>query len=155
MNVNLVMFKKSGSTKSFPLPSSVTVVGRRQDCDLCIPLMIVSRKHCELNMDQDRLMLRDLGSRNGTFLNGRQIEEAQVAPGDKIQVGPLTFAVQVDGTPPSDSAILQAPKSIASEDSTVPTDDTINLDEVDTLQNHNISEIMNSLNEETNETNSQ
>ncbi len=148
MDVNLVMFRKKGVNKSFALPSSVTVIGRRQDCDLCIPLMVVSRRHCELNIDQDRLTLRDLGSRNGTFLNGRPVDEAQLNPGDKIQVGPVSFAIQVDGVPSSDSAILQPPKHIASEkDLPQHPEELINLDDVDTLQDHNISEILNGLNE--------
>ncbi len=94
-------------------------------------------------------MLRDLGSRNGTFLNGRPVDEAQLNPGDKIQVGPVSFAIQVDGVPSSDSAILQPPKYIASEkDLPQHPEELINLDDVDTLQDHNISEILNGLNEE-------
>ena len=149
MDVNLIMFRKKGMSKSFALPSSVTVIGRRQDCDLCIPLMVVSRRHCELNIDQDRLMLRDLGSRNGTLLNGRPVDEAQLNPGDKIQVGPVSFGIQVDGVPSSDSAILQPPKHIASEEDLpqLP-EELINLDDIDTLQDHNISEILNGLSEE-------
>lgn len=113
MKVNLVLFKKNGTTKSFPLPSAVTVIGRRQDCDLCIPLMIISRKHCELNQDQGQLTIRDLGSRNGTLVNGLQIENSQLNAGDKINIGPLTFAVQIDGVPADDSAILQPTKHVA------------------------------------------
>jgi pSer/pThr/pTyr-binding forkhead associated (FHA) protein len=100
MDVNLVLFKKSGKSKAFSLPSSVTVVGRRQDCDLCIPLMIVSKRHCELNLDRGGLRLRDLDSRNGTFLNGNRVtDEAEISAGDKIQIGPLNFVAQIDGSP--------------------------------------------------------
>lgn len=113
MKVNLVLFKKNGTTKSFPLPSAVTVIGRRQDCDLCIPLMIISRKHCELNQDQGQLTIRDLGSRNGTFVNGLQIENSQLDAGDRINIGPLTFAVQIDGVPADDSAALLPTKHVA------------------------------------------
>lgn len=112
MKVNLVLFKKNGTTKSFPLPSAVTVIGRRQDCDLCIPLMIISRKHCELNQDQGQLTIRDLGSRNGTFVNGLQIENSQLDAGDRINIGPLTFAVQIDGVPADDSATLMPTKHL-------------------------------------------
>ncbi len=102
----MVLFKKNGTTKSFPLPSAVTVIGRRQDCDLCIPLMIISKKHCELNQDQGQLTIRDLGSRNGTFVNGMKIENSQLNAGDRINIGPLTFIAQVDGEPADDSAVL-------------------------------------------------
>lgn len=100
MDVNLVLFKKSGRSKAFSLPSSVTIVGRRQDCDLCIPLMIVSKRHCEFNLDGGHLRVRDLNSRNGTFLNGDRVtDQADINPGDKIQIGPLNFVAQIDGKP--------------------------------------------------------
>ena len=111
MNVNLVLFQTNGTTKSFHLPSSVTTIGRRQDCDLCIPLMVVSRKHCELNQDQCQLRIRDLGSRNGITVNGNKVEDAQLSPGDRINIGPLSFAVQIDGVPPNDSEIFRPPKN--------------------------------------------
>jgi len=116
MDVNLVLFKKNGTTRSFRLPSTVTVIGRRQESDLCIPLMVVSRRHCELNLEKGRLRLRDLGSRNGTYINGRRVDQSDVAPGDKIQIGPVTFAVQIDNQPAElstpDSVILQPPEHL-------------------------------------------
>ncbi len=147
MNVNLVLLKKDGTTKHFPLPSSVTVVGRREDCDLCIPLMVVSRRHCELNLDQGNLKIRDLGSRNGTFLNGRQIEEAPINPGDRIQVGPVSFAVQLDGQPPNDSAILNPPKHLTDSSQDGADHETIlsNMDHIDTLQDHSVTDILKEL----------
>ena len=93
MHVNLVLFKKDGKYKPFPLPSNITVIGRRHDCDLCIPLTPVSRRHCKLSKNNN------LDSRNGTFLNGKRIKEAPITAGDYIGVGPLTFLLQVDGKP--------------------------------------------------------
>ena len=99
MDVNLVLLRKNGSQKSFSLSGSTTVIGRSHDCDLCIPIMLVSRKHCELSCEEEELRIRDLGSSNGTGLNGRQIDEAVVRAGDYVEVGPLTFALQIDGEP--------------------------------------------------------
>jgi pSer/pThr/pTyr-binding forkhead associated (FHA) protein len=99
MKVNLVLLKVGGNNKAFSLPSTVTIVGRRQDCDLCVPLMVISRRHCALNMDEGVLTIRDLGSSNGTFVNGERIEEADLSPGDKVSIGPLNFVVQIDGVP--------------------------------------------------------
>ena len=99
MDVNLVLFKKGGSQKSFSLADSTTVIGRRGDCDLCIPLKTVSRKHCQLNQDTEAITIRDLGSRGGTFLNGKRIDEATVKAGDYIRIGPLTFGLQINGQP--------------------------------------------------------
>jgi pSer/pThr/pTyr-binding forkhead associated (FHA) protein len=99
MDVELVLFKKGGSQKSFSLPDSTTVIGRRGDCDLCIPLKTVSRKHCQLNQDKETINIRDLGSRSGTFLNGKRIDEAAVKAGDYIRIGPLIFGLQINGRP--------------------------------------------------------
>ena len=125
MDINLVLFKKNGSHKVFPLPSNVTVIGRRRACDLCIPLMLVSKRHCQLSYQEDALQLRDLGSRNGTYLNGKRIDEAAVRPGDYLKVGPLIFLLQVNGQPneivppkqtPTTSSKQTKPKTKASTD---------------------------------------
>jgi pSer/pThr/pTyr-binding forkhead associated (FHA) protein len=99
VDANLVLFKKNGSQKNFPLPSDITVIGRRHDCDLCIPLMVVSRRHCQLSQNADALKIRDLESKAGTFLNGKRISEATVQAGDYITIGPLTFLLQIGGEP--------------------------------------------------------
>jgi pSer/pThr/pTyr-binding forkhead associated (FHA) protein len=99
VDANLVLFKKDGSRKSFPLTSSVTVIGRRHDCDLCIPLMVVSRRHCQLSQNNEAVKIRDLDSKSGTFLNGNRISEATVKAGDYITIGPLTFLLRIDGEP--------------------------------------------------------
>lgn len=101
MKVNLVFLRKDGTIQSFPLPSDVTFIGRRQDCDLCIPLPIVSRRHCEIYTEQGSLMVRDLHSRNGILLNDQPVEEARVKAGDVLKIGPIRFVFQIDGQPDS------------------------------------------------------
>jgi pSer/pThr/pTyr-binding forkhead associated (FHA) protein len=116
MQVNLVLFKKNGGTRTFELPQTVTVIGRQQHCDLCVPLEVVSRKHCEISQDGDVLRVRDLNSRNGTLLNGKKVAEAVLSAGDKLQIGPVTFGVQIDGQPEtfsaSESDIRRAPEGL-------------------------------------------
>lgn len=102
MNASLVLLKKNGAYKAFPLSSSVTVIGRRSDCDLRIPLPVVSRKHCQLTQNEDSVKLRDLGSRGGTFVNGKRVDQDKEIPvraGDYIRIGPLTFVCRVNGKP--------------------------------------------------------
>ncbi|MCU0918100.1 MAG: FHA domain-containing protein [Planctomycetes bacterium] len=100
MNANLVLLRKNGSHKTFALPRALTVIGRREDCDLRIPLPMVSRRHCVLRLNKDSLELRDLDSRGGTFVNDQRVEsEVTVRPGDYIRVGPLIFVCQIDGVP--------------------------------------------------------
>ena len=145
--------------KNFILPSTVTVIGRRQDCDLCIPLMVISRRHCEINQDQNLLKIRDLGSRNGTLVNGRRIDEADVHPGDQIHIGPLTFGVQIDGEPaefePADVAALQPPEHVAKAEQQFDDEDDIfqNMDDIDLAQGPNASETLENMPEEINSDN--
>ncbi len=100
MEANLVLLKKNGSQKTIPLPSSVTVIGRRHGCDLCIPLPTISRKHCEISENGESLKVRDLDSAWGTFVNGRRCNgETSVKAGDYIRIGQLTFVFQIEGKP--------------------------------------------------------
>ena len=99
MDVNLILLKKNGSQRVIPMPSSVTVIGRLRNCDLIIPLMSVSKRHCQLSHSNGILKIRDLGSRNGTSHNGKVIKEAEIKAGDSIEIGPLKFIFQIDGKP--------------------------------------------------------
>ena len=99
MDVNLVMFKSDGQRKDFPLTNSVSVIGRGEECDLQIPLLNVSRRHCELRLDQGVIRVKDLASSNGTYLNNDRISEGELAAGDRLAIGPIVFTVQVDGQP--------------------------------------------------------
>jgi pSer/pThr/pTyr-binding forkhead associated (FHA) protein len=100
MNASLVLLKKNGAHKAFALGSTVTVIGRRDDCDLRIPLPMVSRRHCQLSLNKEAVALRDLDSRGGTFVNDRRVEgETTVRAGDYLRIGPLTFVCRIDGKP--------------------------------------------------------
>jgi predicted component of type VI protein secretion system len=115
MDANLVLLSKNGSQKVFALPKPVMVLGRRHDCDLRIPLPIVSRRHCQLSANAQTMKLRDLGSRSGTFLNNKQVEpekDIPLKPGDYIRIGPLTFVCQIDGKP---AKIAPPPKKPATQ----------------------------------------
>ena len=131
MQVVLVMFRADGERRSFSLPRTVTVIGRREDCDLRIPLGDVSRKHCRFIADNDVLKIEDLGSSNGTFHNGVRIQEAVINAGDGVQVGPVMFVVQIDGIPADEE--IQPPAAgapAASDDTHTPPADI----EVDQLE---------------------
>jgi len=99
MDVKLVLVKDNGKHKSFPLSEGATILGRRHDCDLRIPLLSVSRRHCQFNLQNGNIKLRDLQSSNGTLVNGKVVDETEVKAGDTIKIGPLTFLLQVDGAP--------------------------------------------------------
>ena len=99
MEITLVMVKEDGEIKEFPIGRGTTTIGRKDDCELRIPLAEVSRKHATLIVDDKKATLRDTGSANGTYVNNRRISEQDLAPGDHIVVGPVVFTVRIDGEP--------------------------------------------------------
>jgi pSer/pThr/pTyr-binding forkhead associated (FHA) protein len=74
-----------------PLDRAVVVVGRHRGCDARIASLSVSRRHCCLASNSDSVLVRDLGSRNGTAINGRIIKEGVLRPGDKLSVARCHF----------------------------------------------------------------
>ncbi len=99
MQASLVMFKADGSRRDFPLRAGAMVVGRKNSCELRIPLSSVSRQHCEISLKGDTVKLKDLGSSNGTYHNSIRVQEAELEAGDEIVVGPVVFTVVIDGVP--------------------------------------------------------
>lgn len=70
------------------LPGSVRTIGRAAGADFIVDAALVSRVHCRVTALADgQLEVRDLGSTNGTFVNGTRIDAATLASGDKLQVG--------------------------------------------------------------------
>jgi len=70
------------------LPS---VVGRGREATLTLPHPLVSRAHCELFEQDGQLVVRDLGSLNGTFIADQRITEAVLPPGELLTIGTVTF----------------------------------------------------------------
>jgi pSer/pThr/pTyr-binding forkhead associated (FHA) protein len=99
MDVNLIMFKENGQRKDFPMRGNTFVIGRREDCDLRIPLPSISRKHCKFIRGDTGLELKDLASSNGTFVNNQRVQETILKAGDRVVVGPVVFVCQIDGDP--------------------------------------------------------
>ncbi|MCK4658433.1 MAG: FHA domain-containing protein [Phycisphaerae bacterium] len=93
------MFRENGARVDFPLAKSVTTIGRKDTCDIRIPLAEVSRKHTEVCVDEVSVRVKDCGSANGTYVNNRRVLEEKLAPGDHLIIGPVVFTVQVDGDP--------------------------------------------------------
>jgi len=99
MDVKLVMFKQDGERKEFPVHADRMVIGRTVNCDLRIPLADISRKHAELRVGPDGVLIRDAGSTNGTYVNNKRVQETALKAGDHLVIGPVVFTVQIDGKP--------------------------------------------------------
>ena len=68
-------------------------IGRGDDAKLKLVHGLISRQHCELFEDHGRIMVRDLGSRNGTFIGGHRVEVAPLPPGEVLTVGGVSLRV--------------------------------------------------------------
>jgi pSer/pThr/pTyr-binding forkhead associated (FHA) protein len=67
------------------------VIGRGRQATLAVPHPLVSRKHCEIFESNGYLVVRDLGSLNGTYVNNRRVTEAILPPGQLLTLGSVTF----------------------------------------------------------------
>lgn len=74
-------------------PDTVKTVGRAAIADLVVDAPLLSRVHCRLTARADVLLVEDLQSTNGTFLNGRRVERAALGDGDRFTVGRVEFSV--------------------------------------------------------------
>jgi pSer/pThr/pTyr-binding forkhead associated (FHA) protein len=72
----------------------VVVVGRHRRCDVRIASPRVSRRHCCLALDGDGVLVRDLGSTNGTRINGRRVEEGVLRPGDELSIADCRYQLE-------------------------------------------------------------
>ena len=92
-------------------------LGRGPECHVRFNSDWVSRQHCLLRIGQEGASLRDLGSRNGTLINGDLCEgESSLAEGDLLQIGPLVFKVHLEAEGPvKASGVLERPPTLLSE----------------------------------------
>jgi len=92
------------------------IIGRSRSCDLRIPHSDSSRRHAEIYRAADGYVLRDLGSTNGTFVNGRPVNEHRLEPGDRIQIAgsEMTFC-QIARELESSAGVFTDEKTVLSE----------------------------------------
>lgn len=74
-------------------------MGRHPDSDIRIDLPQISRRHCCVAIAYDRVVIRDLGSRNGLWINGLRTDESLLNAGDEVAIGPLLYRVEDDLVP--------------------------------------------------------
>ena len=91
--MELHICNRSGAVlRSFALGDNVEViVGRDETCDIRIAAPTVSREHCSIEQDGEDLILRDLGSKGGTLVEGDSVESIRIRDGMQVQVGPAVL----------------------------------------------------------------
>lgn len=145
MKVVLVTYRDD-ERKEFPLRPGKTLLGRQDSCQLRIPTGDVSRKHCEIEVSDSNVKVRDLGSTNGTFVNGQRTGETALKAGDRLGIGPVLFVVQVDGKPasitPADVNVrpVKPSKPAPAVSATEETDEVLDLDDLELELDNLLSE---------------
>lgn len=105
------------------LPQPECLVGRSDQCHLKLDSTSVSRTHCRIAVADEALLVTDLESRHGTFVNDRRITEpAELRPGDQLRIGQLRFEVTTSGN--GDTADRSA-FSLLSDDALLPDDEPL------------------------------
>ena len=88
-----------GTSPVITLQRPVILIGRHLDCDARIEHSKISRRHCCVAIAYDRIILRDLGSRNGIRVNGRKVEEVRLQVGDEVAIGPILYRFEGQPSP--------------------------------------------------------
>ena len=99
MKVKLKVLGGSHDGKEIGIGSEKFLIGRSESCQLRPKSESVSRKHCILVLRENRLLIQDLKSRNGTFVNEKRLpsDKAKVLkPGDELRIGKLKFEVIIE-----------------------------------------------------------
>jgi pSer/pThr/pTyr-binding forkhead associated (FHA) protein len=79
-----------------PLADMPATIGRSVDADICLADRWVSRRHCQIERLEDSVLIRDLGSSHGTYVNGHRVDEFVLKSGDRLGVGLTSFVASVD-----------------------------------------------------------
>lgn len=104
MKLNLVVLTPGATQgKIIPITRTPFVIGRDPKCHLRPSSPLVSNRHCSVEVRNGKVVLADLGSTNGTLINGQPIKEGQeVRDTDRLQIGPLSFGIRIERTPALD-----------------------------------------------------
>jgi pSer/pThr/pTyr-binding forkhead associated (FHA) protein len=135
MKVQLIVVRGKPEGKVIPLAGSKFKIGRGETCHLRPNSEQVSREHAEFTIESNAVIVRDLGSRNGTLVNGKALttEPCKLKDRDLVQVGPLTFAVQILDAPVAaakpQAAMAPAPQAVRAKAKASP--DDISTDDID------------------------
>ena len=116
MSVQLVVASGSRSGQAISIPGDRFVIGRADDCNLKPRSELISRYHCEISQKDGNVFVRDMGSKNGVFLNDEKISETcELKNGDRITVGPLEFYVQIlyEGKPQKPAKVKSVSEAVA------------------------------------------
>ena len=110
MKLELKVISGSRSGLTIPITIPQFMIGRAEDCQLKPKSELISRYHCAILSEPSYVAVRDLGSKNGVYVNGERIGvEQELKNGDRLAIGPLEFLVVLTSDAPKPQPVQPAP----------------------------------------------
>ncbi len=114
MAVILLVTDKDGNTQELQVTGQPIILGRSSSCNLTLDDTMVSGKHCAFKLSQSgKVLLKDLGTTNGTLLNGSRIQDTQIFCEDIVTLGNITIEIDTSKLSPKESKILKRDEKTA------------------------------------------
>jgi len=105
--------KADGTQMEFELGERPVTIGRSPEADVVILDEKVSRIHCGIRYWDGDFYIKDLKSKNGTYVNDRRIDVAKLKPGDRIRVGSVVLVFEQEGPPAHEEALEEVEQELA------------------------------------------
>lgn len=116
----LVVLTQSMAGRSFDLAAERTTVGRVEENAFQIAEPSVSSRHCEILLRGDDIVIKDLNSTNGTFINGEKISEGVLKPGQTLRLGNVELKLDTPGASAASSPSAPSPATPSAAPATPP-----------------------------------
>src|SRR5262245_42536090 len=100
----LVVLTEGLKGRSYDLVTVLTTIGRVEDNAFQLAEPSVSSHHCEVLLRGSEIIIKDLNSTNGTYINGQPVTEASLKPGQVLRLGQVELRLDGDGAPPPPAA---------------------------------------------------
>lgn len=122
--LRLIVVKGRTDKKTVVVDQFPYSIGRSHEASLPVSHKQVSRQHCELDLREEGVCVRDLGSANGTQVDGREIDEVLLHSGQMLTVGPLTFQVELEESQATTDEKPRAPEPAETAEAEEPEEST-------------------------------
>jgi pSer/pThr/pTyr-binding forkhead associated (FHA) protein len=132
MDVKLRVLSGKHAGKSIKITKPEFVIGRGEDCQLRVGSDMISRRHSMFSLSEAKFAVQDLGSKNGTLVNGVRIDAPHdLSTGDTVEIGPLKFKIELIGAPAAEPAAAQVEAQAAAKPAAAPARKTSDSSRID------------------------
>ena len=100
-----VVIECKGDRREYPLPEGISVIGRDPECGICYPNPSLSRRHIECELYGGELTIRDLDTRNGTFVGQQRVSEARLQAGIRVRAGNVWIRFESEESAPGEPRV--------------------------------------------------